>query len=464
MSIFSRDPFSRLRKNLKVAEKALLRADIGTTRSYLEKIFRKELNDNEIEQFISNISLSEEKELELLQIGVDLAYGKRVLLNRIAELKARFEKEAERQALELERLKMMQLAEPSLSRGTFVGQEQIIAGLRTRIEKARRNGESLEHILFTGPEEIGKATLARVVAIEIQSNLTVFAPSGKRSGDLAGVVTNLGTGDILLVENVEQLNRNLLDSLIPVIEAFEIDIVIGKGPDARPIKLELPPFTLIGTTSSPSQIDRKLIRWLAVFDFTPYSKQETSRIIQLLAQRQGFDIDPVSSELIARYCDGLPGHANVIVKRVGKLCTSVENTNKALESIGYTSIPTTSVEIAKSLQKLSGAEFEEYVANVFRKKGYQVEITNISGDHGIDLLMQKGKEKIAVQCKRWSDPVGEGVVRDFYGSLLHQGAKLGCIIATTTYSDHAKEFAQGKPIKLIDFDGFIRIVLDKQTK
>ena len=98
-------------------------------------------------------------------------------------------------------------------------------------------------------------------------------------------------------------------------------------------------------------------------------------------------------------------------------------------------------------------------AEFFREMGYSVELTETVGDHGIDLLMKKGEELIAVQCKRWTAPVGEPVVRDFYGSLLHSEAKLGCIIATTPFTSHASSFAQDKPIQLVDLDALVHMII-----
>src|SRR5262249_27688684 len=105
----------------------------------------------------------------------------------------------------------------------------------------------------------------------------------------------------------------------------------------------------------------------------------------------------------------------------------------------------------------SGLQFEEFVADLFRRKGYAVEITQGSGDHGIDLLMRKDQQVVAVQCKRWNAPVGESVVRDFLGSIMGVAASLGYIVASSTFTSKAYSFAQEKPIKLIDLDALLEL-------
>ena len=126
-------------------------------------------------------------------------------------------------------------------------------------------------------------------------------------------------------------------------------------------------------------------------------------------------------------------------------------------SLGYLDRPPSPVDLVSKLQAFNGLEFEEFVATVFRSDGYFVEMTQITGDHGIDLLMRKDNQLFAVQCKRWDAPVGESVVRDFFGSLMGAGAQFGYLVVSSTFTSRAYAFAQNKPMKLIDLDELIEL-------
>jgi Holliday junction DNA helicase RuvB len=370
---------------------------------------------------------------------------------------------------DLPETKFSKYTRPSLS--TFVGQDAIKGNLRPRIEAAKRNAKPLPHLLLCGPSEIGKATLAKSIATEMEvkcssletwhfQQVSIF--SLEKPGDLAAVLTNLNAGDILLIEEVESLTNAVLEVLIRALEDFQIDVLVGQGQAARLIKLPLKPFCLVATTSRPSQIDKRLRRWLIAFDFAPYSKKEIAEIVCFQAEQQGFVIDYDSAMLLADYCNGSPGDARVLVKRLRDYArpstasqVRPDAVREALASFGYLDKSLVSVDLIDRLQKMSGLQFEEFVAGLFRKQGYAVEITQGSGDHGIDLLMRKDQQVVAVQCKRWNAPVGESVVRDFLGSIMSVGASLGYIVASSTFTSKAYSFAQEKPIKLIDLDALL---------
>lgn len=202
-----------------------------------------------------------------------------------------------------------------------------------------------------------------------------------------------------------------------------------------------------------------------MYDFAPYSREELGQIVRLLAKQQGLAMDIDAAELLADYCGESPGDARVMVKRLQDFVSTgatdhvtINVMQEALASFGYLDKTSKSVDLAQKLRKMEALEFEEFVADLFRKKGYAVEITQGSGDHGIDLLMRKDNQLIAVQCKRWNTPVGEPVVRDFLGSLMGIGAKVGYVIAASTFTSKALSFVQDKPIKLIDLDALIDLV------
>jgi Holliday junction DNA helicase RuvB len=355
------------------------------------------------------------------------------------------------------------------SLAAYVGQEAIKNDLRERIEKVKRDPErQFPHLLLSGPPEMGKRTLALTIARELGVDIVSCAPTlfnvSQGTGQLASVLlTNLEAGGVLLIEDIESLNKAVLSQLLSAIEDRTFDLVIGQGSSRRSVPLTLPPFTLVGTTSKPAQVDRSLRRWLLVKDFAPYDIDQISELVMMLAEQQGLLIFPDAAELLAGYCDGSVGNARVLVKRVqdyarNPLAVTPEIAREALVSFGYLDQSLPSIDLATKLQKMTGPDFEEFVATVFRGRGYAVELTPGSGDHGIDLLMRKGHELVAVQCKRWSAPVGEPVVRDFFGSLINAGAQLGFVVTTSNFTTQAFTFAQGKPLQLLDLDALVELV------
>lgn len=284
-----------------------------------------------------------------------------------------------------------------------------------------------------------------------------------RPGEFAAIVTNCNEGDLVVIAQTESLNKFVLEVLIQVLEESQIEIEIGKGPAARHIKLDLKPFTLICTTAKPSQIDKRLRRWMISYDFAPYDRSELAQIITRLAAEDGAIVENAAAELLADFSGGSPGNAKVLLKRlrgyIGSDAKSIgiDVARGALISFGYLDKPASSMDIVSTIRMLSGVEFEEFVANIFRLEGYSVEMTQTTGDHGIDLLMRKGAQVIAVQCKRWDAPVGEAVVRDLYGSLMGSGAPFGYLVASSTFTSRAYSFAQSKPMKLIDLDGLLEL-------
>jgi len=346
----------------------------------------------------------------------------------------------------------------------FVGQEGIKHDLEAKLKRAKQQQSILPHLLFCGPSEIGKKTLAKCLAYEKQVNVRIaVGPSIERPGDLGALVTNCDEGDLLVIAEIESLNKGLLEPLIQVIGDSQIELEVGVGPAARVIKLPLKPFTLIGTTSKPSQIDKRLRRWMIPCDFAPYTLNELAQIITRLAAEDGSSVENSAAELLAEFSGGSPGNGKVLLKRLRGYVGSdtrdigIGVAREALISFGYLDRPAGSMDLVSRIRTLNGVEFEEFVANIFRLEGYSVEMTQTTGDHGIDLLMRKGNQIVAVQCKRWDAPVGESVVRDFFGSLMGVGAQFGYLVASSTFTSRAYSFAHNKPMKLIDLDGVLEL-------
>ena len=352
----------------------------------------------------------------------------------------------------------------------YVGQQQIKRDLHTRIDVAKRNVQPLPHLLLCGPSEMGKATLAHVIALEM--GVSIHSTSGlsiERIVDLATILTNRNPGDVLLIEQIELLRTPVLNSLSESIEDFKIPLEVHPEGKKRIFHLDLPQFTLIGTTSKPSLVDKILRRWLIVYDLVPYNLEQISELIQIFARQQRIMIDTDAAHMLAEYCDGSVGNARVLFKRVcqysgNRTPVTVDVAREALISFRYLEPSVASVDLATKLRNMTGPAFEEFVAYVFREMGYVVEITQNSGDHGIDLYARKHDQLIIVQCKRWTAPVGEPVIREFFGSLMNVRAQRGYVVTTGSFTSHALAFAQDKPIQLIDLDALIDLVTHKQIR
>ena len=200
----------------------------------------------------------------------------------------------------------------------YIGQEKIRKNLKVYIEAAKFRNESLDHVLFYGPPGLGKTTLCNIIANEMGTNLKVTSgPAIEKPGDMAAILNNLNEGDVLFVDEIHRLNRQVEEVLYPAMEDFVIDIVIGKDAGARSIRLDLPKFTLVGATTRAGLLTAPLRdRFGVVQKLEFYNTDELKEIVRRSATVLGVEIDENGAIEIARRSRGTPRLANRLLKRV----------------------------------------------------------------------------------------------------------------------------------------------------
>jgi Holliday junction DNA helicase RuvB len=281
----------------------------------------------------------------------------------------------------------------------YIGQKSATDNLKVFIEAAKKRGEPLDHVLFYGPPGLGKTTLAGIIANEMGTDIRITSgPAIERAGDLAAILTNLNSNEVLFIDEIHRLNRAVEEILYSSMEDFALDIIIGKGPSARSIRLDLAHFTLIGATTRAGSLSAPLReRFGVVSKFESYTVPELMEIIKRSAKILDVEIDENSLEALAKRSRGTPRVANRLLKRVRDFC-QIQGTGIIDPSI-----------TEKALKAL---RVDEYGLENLDREILKIIITRFNGGPvGIDSIAAAlGEERVTIEDSNEPFLIQEGFI------------------------------------------------------
>lgn len=216
----------------------------------------------------------------------------------------------------------------------FAGQEQVKKSLRVTIDASKKRKEAVEHILLYGPPGLGKTTMAHLIGKELGVNVKITSgPAIEHSGDLAAILTNLAPKDILFIDEIHRLNKVVEETLYPAMEDYALDIILGKGPSARTLRLDLPPFTIIGATTRAGLLSSPMRdRFGVILRLSFYNPDELERIVERAAEKLQITIKKDARKILSQRARGTPRIALRLLKRVRDLA-QVQNVDEITEPI-----------------------------------------------------------------------------------------------------------------------------------
>lgn len=365
-------------------------------------------------------------------------------------------------------------AERTVDDGYFpdlIGQADIVARLQAFNEFFASKGGTPGHVLLVGQEGMGKSIIAAALANERNVGFQTVDAEGLRvQGDLTALLTNLRANQIIQLSNLHLLPRTLAVRLRGGLRNGKLEIIIGQGPAARTHVMDLKPFTIIATCPKKSDCPAELLgEFSLVLTLQPYSRPELRLIAESIAQTAGVSLDSGAAELIARGCDGRPGHLKQMFERVtraiSKTTITEEDVAQAFAAFGISARPDTSSNGVANIGSLSGQDFEKLITTLLTRMGFQAEMTRTTGDGGIDIIAVLDKPIVGgrylFQCKRFAPDnlVGAATVRDFYGAVMADRAVKGILITTSDFTAQAQEFGEKAGVELINLarlEGLLR--------
>lgn len=352
----------------------------------------------------------------------------------------------------------------------FVGQVELVRRLQAMVVSCRTKATVFPHVLLVGSQGFGGTTIAHCVARELGVNIHfIEAEEIERPGDLAATVNNLEANDILLLRNLGRLKRQVVKRLIPALRDFEFQIIVGEGMGARTMKLSINPFSFFATVAREAECDPELLRsFLFALKFKPYTIDEMRQVSEQMASRLHISLVPQIVSLIARASKGSPGEAEKIIRwlsRQGLESLSEQEARIALDMIGISAAKFESSDAARDFALLDPLDFERFITGLLHQMGFEAQTTKATGDGGIDIEAVLDRPIVGgrylFQCKRFAEdnPVGSAAIREFYGALIaDRKAAKGIFITTSTFTQQARDFAEGLSIELIDGDQLRRLL------